>query len=57
MFRISKVIEAAPRSESDRSEAVAGAAQLSGAAQYGAFVAGLRERADIEINKKNLEAK
>jgi hypothetical protein len=32
-------------------------AQLVGAAQYGAFVASLREQAEIEINTKNLEAK
>ena len=40
-----------------RSADVAGVAQIMGAAQYGEFVASLRERADIEINRKNLEAK
>ncbi len=57
LYRISKVIESAPKTDQQRSADVAGVAQFMGAAQYVEFVASLRERADIEINRKNLEAK
>jgi len=55
LVRISKVIEE-PAKEGDPQVAER-AAQLYGGAQYEAFVESLRSRAEIEINRKNLEAK
>ena len=55
LVRVSKVIEE-PVKESDP-QVSAGAAQLYGGAQYEAYIASLRAQADIEINRKNLEAK
>jgi peptidyl-prolyl cis-trans isomerase D len=57
LYRISKVIEAGPQTEEQKGEAIAAVGQLLGAAQYNAFVASLREQAEVEINTKNLEAK
>ena len=55
LLRISKVIEE-PVKEGDP-QTTARASQLYGAAQYEAFVASLRARAEVEVNQKNLEAK
>jgi peptidyl-prolyl cis-trans isomerase D len=55
LVRITKVIEE-PAKEGDP-QIAARAAQLYGAAQYEAFVDSLRSRAEIEVNRKNLEAK
>jgi peptidyl-prolyl cis-trans isomerase D len=55
LLRISKVIDE-PVKESE-AQLAARAAQLYGGAQYEAFVASLRERADVEVNPKLLEAK
>jgi peptidyl-prolyl cis-trans isomerase D len=55
LLRISKVIEE-PVKEGD-AQITARAAQLYGAAQYEAFVTALRNRAEVSINSKNLEAK
>jgi peptidyl-prolyl cis-trans isomerase D len=55
LLRISKVIEE-PVKEDDPQMA-ARAAQLYGNAQYEAFIASLRARAEVEINRKNLETK
>ncbi len=55
LIRISKVIDE-PVKEGDP-QVSARAAQLFGGAQYEAYVASLRARADVEINQKNLEAK
>ncbi|HEV3009159.1 MAG TPA: SurA N-terminal domain-containing protein [Burkholderiales bacterium] len=55
LLRITKVIEE-PVKEGDPQVAER-AAQLYGGAQYEAFVASLRSRADVEVNSKNLEAK
>jgi peptidyl-prolyl cis-trans isomerase D len=54
LVRISKVVEGAPGAGA-QSEARAG--QLYGAAQYEAFLASLRERADVEVRKAALEKK
>jgi hypothetical protein len=54
LVRISKVVEGAPAAGA-QSEARAG--QLYGAAQYEAFLASLRERADVEVRKAALEKK
>lgn len=55
LVRISKVIEADPKDRNP--EAGARVGQLFGAAQYDAYVASLRSRADIEIKPENLERK
>jgi peptidyl-prolyl cis-trans isomerase D len=55
LVRISKVIEEPVKQ--DDAQVSARAAQLYGGAQYEAFVAGLRARADVEVNPKLLEAK
>jgi peptidyl-prolyl cis-trans isomerase D len=55
LLRISKVIDE-PVKEGDP-QIAARAAQLYGAAQYEAFVTSLRERAEVSVNSKNLEAK
>jgi peptidyl-prolyl cis-trans isomerase D len=55
LLRISKVIEEAVK-DSDP-QVAARAAGLYGNAQYEAYVESLRSRADIEINRKNLETK
>lgn len=54
LLRVTKVIEADPK---QLQEAGNRPAALLGAAQYDAYVASLREQADIEINQKNLEKK
>ena len=55
LLRISKVIEE-PAKEGDQ-QMVARAAQLYGGAQLDAFIASLRNRAEISVNSKILEAK
>lgn len=54
LLKVSKVIEAEPKQVQ---EAGNRPAALLGAAQYDAYVASLREQADIDINRKNLEKK
>ncbi|HEX6320871.1 MAG TPA: SurA N-terminal domain-containing protein [Burkholderiales bacterium] len=51
LLRISKVIEADPKAQ----EAGNRPAALLGAAQYEAYVASLRQQADVEISQRNLE--
>jgi hypothetical protein len=55
LVRISKVIEAEPKEKNPENSARVG--QLFGSAQYDAYVASLRARADIEIMPENLEKK
>jgi peptidyl-prolyl cis-trans isomerase D len=55
LVRITKVIEADPKEKSPESSAKLG--QQFGASQYEAYMASLRERADIEIKPENLEKK
>ena len=57
IYRIGKVIEPGNKNEAQRSADVARLERLEGTAEYGAFVASLRKRAEIEINEKNLERK
>ncbi|MGH8669039.1 MAG: peptidylprolyl isomerase, partial [Burkholderiales bacterium] len=51
LLKISRVVEADPKQQ----EAGNRPAALLGSAQYEAYVASLRQQADIEINQKNLE--
>jgi peptidyl-prolyl cis-trans isomerase D len=55
LIRISKVIEVPPSAEDK--EIVGQTAQMLGAADYEAYVASLKGRADISINSANLERK
>ena len=55
LLRVSKVIEADAK-EADPQTAGRIAA-LYGRSQYEAYVAGLRARADVEVNQPNLEKK
>lgn len=56
LVRITKVIEGGLKPD-QVSQAAERAAGLLGAAQYEAYVASLRQQADIEVNQKNLERK
>jgi peptidyl-prolyl cis-trans isomerase D len=51
LLRISRIIDA----EAAGQDALKRPAALLGAAQYDAYVASLREQADVEINPKSLE--
>ncbi len=55
LVRISKVIESDPKQQAQ--EATGRAAGLLGAAQYEAYLASLRQQADVSINQANLERK
>ena len=55
LVRISKVIESDPKQQAQ--ESTGRAAGLLGASQYDAYVASLRQQADISINQANLERK
>ncbi|HUJ86436.1 MAG TPA: SurA N-terminal domain-containing protein [Burkholderiales bacterium] len=57
IYRISKVIEPEPKTDAQQAADVAQLERAEGAADYDAFVASLRKRADIQINAKNLERK
>jgi peptidyl-prolyl cis-trans isomerase D len=50
LLRISRVIEADPKHDAGNRSAA-----LLGTAQYEAYVASLRQQADVEINQRNLE--
>ena len=54
LVRISKVT-AGQTSAQQAGQAGERAAGLMGSAQYDAYVASLRERADVDINRNNLE--
>jgi peptidyl-prolyl cis-trans isomerase D len=55
LLRISKVTEADPKEAGPENASRAG--QLYGSAQYQAYLASLRQRADIQVKKENLEKK
>ena len=57
IYRISKVIEPAKKTDAQMATDVANLERAEGGADYEAFVASLRKRAEIEINEKNLERK
>jgi peptidyl-prolyl cis-trans isomerase D len=57
IYRIGKVIEPGEKTDAQLAADETQLARVEGAADYGAFVASLRKRADIEINEKNLERK
>ena len=57
LYRISKVIEPDAKTDAQAAADVANLERAEGGADYDAFVASLRQRADIKINEKNLERK
>ena len=57
IYRISKVVEPAKKTDAQQAADLSRIEAVEGAAEYDAYVASLRKRADIEINKKNLERK
>lgn len=57
IYRISKVIEPDKKTDAQMATDVANLERAEGQADYDAFVASLRKRAEIEINAKNLERK
>ncbi|MGQ0652064.1 MAG: SurA N-terminal domain-containing protein [Betaproteobacteria bacterium] len=54
LVRIARVVEGEARDEAQAAQRVAG---VMGAAEYDAYVAALRERADIQVNAATLEKK
>jgi len=54
IYRVSKVIEAAPADPQKNAAEFAGLDRAAGAAQFDAYVAGLRASAKIEIDQENL---
>ena len=54
IYRISKVIEPAGKTDAQQAADLARIEAVEGTAEYEAYVASLRKRADIEINEKNL---
>jgi peptidyl-prolyl cis-trans isomerase D len=57
IYRIGKVIAPGRKTDAQLAADESRLARVEGAAEYDAFVAGLRKRAEIEINEKNLERK
>ena len=57
IYRISKVVEPAKKTDSQSAADLARIEAVEGTAEYEAYVASLRKRADIEINEKNLAPK
>jgi peptidyl-prolyl cis-trans isomerase D len=57
LIRITKVMPAEARAETERAAELAQLAQQAGGEQLQAYVAGLRARASVEIHKANLEKK
>ncbi len=57
IYRVGKVIDAPAKSEKDAKAAVARIESQVGGEQFAAYVASLRARAKVEVNKANLEKK
>lgn len=57
IYRIGKLIKPDKKTDAQMATDVANLERAEGQADYDAFVASLRKRADIEINEKNLERK
>ena len=57
LYRVGKVIDAPAKSEKDAKASVARAESQAGSEQFAAYVASLRSRAKVEVNKVNLEKK
>ena len=57
LYRVGKVIDAAPKDEKDAKAAVARLESQAGGEQFAVYTASLRSRAKVEINKANLDKK
>ena len=57
IYRVLRALPAEPRNEVQKTADLVNAHRLAGAQQFEAWLAGLRSRAKIEINKANLEKK
>jgi hypothetical protein len=57
LYKVGRLLEPEPKPEAQKTADLARAAQQSGAEQLEAYVASLRARARIEVNKANLEKK
>ncbi|MEW6689484.1 MAG: peptidylprolyl isomerase, partial [Pseudomonadota bacterium] len=57
LYRVSKVIEAEAAPAPQKAEALARLDRDAGSEQFEAFVASLRARAKVEVNRENLEKK
>jgi peptidyl-prolyl cis-trans isomerase D len=57
LYRVVRPLEPEPKTEAQKTAERARAAQFAGARQLDAYVASLRERADIEVRQGNLEKK
>ena len=57
LYRINKVIDVTAKSEADHKAALARVDSQAGNAEFAAYVASLRARAKIEVNKENLDKK
>jgi peptidyl-prolyl cis-trans isomerase D len=57
LYRVGKVIEAAPKDEKDAKASIARLENLAGGEQFATYTASLRSRAKVEVNKANLDKK
>jgi len=57
IYRVSRLLEPEPKPEAQKVTEAARAAQQAGTEQLDAYVASLRARARVEVNKANLEKK
>jgi len=57
LYKVGRLLEPEPKPEAQKNADLARAAQQSGAEQLEAYVASLRARATVEVNKANLEKK
>jgi len=57
LYKVGRLLEPEPKPEAQKTADLARAAQQAGADQLEAYVASLRARATVEINKANLEKK
>ncbi len=57
LYRVGRLLEAEPKPEAQKTADIARAAQQAGAEQLDAYVASLRARARVAVNKANLEKK
>jgi peptidyl-prolyl cis-trans isomerase D len=57
LYRVAKLIEAEPKTDAAKAEALARYERQSGNEQLESYIAGLRARAKVEVNQANLEKK
>jgi len=57
LYKVGRLLEPEPKPEAQKAAHLAPAAQQCGAVQLEAYVASLRARATVEVNKANLEKK